>query len=152
MFFTFLDQSQTRSNDVAYRGFEQAAIDWVPPCLDLRITLTSSWTLELDLYDKLNDFSINANNYMNFITCMHKSIFVNIVLNFGYRIKNPSSDKFKKNRYNNIKQSTLKNSYPDKLINSIVKFKFYKNFTCFLHFFSSFFDNEFYSFIHFYCI
>ena len=54
------------------------------------------------------DFSFNVNIFTNFSTCLHKSVFTNILLNFSFCIKNLYSDEFMKHHYKSVKQFAQK--------------------------------------------
>ena len=54
--------------------------------LDLKIILKNK-LLSIDIYDKRKDFNFKVNMFTNFNSCMHLSVYRNILLNHLFHIK-----------------------------------------------------------------
>ena len=73
-----------------------------------------------DIYDKHKDFDFNVNTFTNFNSCMHLSVYRNILLNHLFRIKNLSSTKFKSRNIKKLIFEAFMHGYPKRYIYSIV--------------------------------
>ena len=62
--------------------------------LDLNIHLLNN-KLHLEIYNRRTDFKFNVNTFAHFKSCLHVSVYRNIILNHLYRIQNLCSSKYK---------------------------------------------------------
>ena len=83
--------------------------------LDLKIILKNK-LLSIDIYDKRKDFNFKVNMFTNFNSCMHLSVYRNILLNHLFRIKKLSSTQFKNHNIKKLIYDALEHEYPNRFI------------------------------------
>lgn len=80
--------------------------------LDLKLIVHSNGSLNFDLYDKRKDFPFKVNTFSNFKSCLHKSVFRNILLNLRYRIVNLCSSNNILKHLINLEDTALTEQFP----------------------------------------
>lgn len=88
--------------------------------LDLNITIQNN-ALNFNLYDKRIIFPFNVNLFTPFNSCLHKSIYRNILLNYLHRIKKLCSKQYIKQNVKSLKSNASKYHYPSNFLDSIIK-------------------------------
>ena len=87
--------------------------------LDLNIHLINN-KLYLDIYDKWTDFKFNVNTFTHFNSCLHTSVYRNIILNHLYRFKNLCSLKYKSKNINHLIYLVLQCGFLKKIFYSLI--------------------------------
>lgn len=87
--------------------------------LDLHIYLNDS-KIDTNIYDKRSDFNFRVNLFTHFNSCLHISIYRNIILNHLFRIKNLCSSQYKNKNINKLIHAAINSGYPKKFIYSLV--------------------------------
>ena len=87
--------------------------------LDLKLIIKNH-KIYTDIYDKRNDFSFNVNSFTNFSSCLHTSVYRNILSNYLFRIKNLCSSCFKNHNIKKLVYAAIQHGYPKQFTYSIV--------------------------------
>lgn len=87
--------------------------------LDLCITLANN-NLLTDIYDKRKDFNFKVNTFTHFKSCLHVSVFRNILLNHLFRIKRLCSPHLIQKNINQLVFDALHHGFPKKFVYSFI--------------------------------
>ena len=87
--------------------------------LDLKLFLKNH-KIYTDIYDKRNDFSFNVKSFTKFSSCLHLSVYRNILSNHLFHIKNFCSSYFKNPNIKKLAYAELLHGYPKQFTYSIV--------------------------------
>ena len=68
------------------------------------------------MHDKRRDFDFKVNTFTNFNSCMHLSVYRNILLNHPFCIKNINSKELKNNNIKKLIYDVLIHGYPKRFI------------------------------------
>ena len=111
--------SKTCSIAVAYPSYlkltENTLQNSIINFLDLKLILKNHKNYT-DIYDKRNDFSFNVNSFTKFSSCLHLSVFRNILSNHLFLIKNLCSSCFKNHNMKKLLHAALLHGYPRQFI------------------------------------
>ena len=87
--------------------------------LDLKLILKNG-KIYTDIYDERNDFSFNANSFINFSSCLHLSVYRNLLTNHLFCIKYLCSSSFKSHKIKKLVYAALLHGYPIQFIYSVL--------------------------------
>jgi len=96
------------------------------PCLNncihfLDLKIQYSHELNFDIYDKRLYFPFKVITFTPFHSCLHKTVFRNVLINFLLRISKICSKNNQSRNISYILTSALKYNYPKKFIKTLIK-------------------------------
>jgi len=89
--------------------------------LDLSLYINKNNLLEINLFNKRDEFKFNVNSLTYFHSCVHKSVFKNIITNHLNRIKKLTTKKYTNKNLNNFLSKSKSYSYPSLYIKNILQ-------------------------------
>jgi len=88
--------------------------------LDLSLHINNKKIIEIDIYDKRSAFTFNVNTLTYFHSCVHTSVFKNIIINHLIRIKNLTTSKYKNKNLKILKRRLTAYKYPSHYIKNFI--------------------------------
>lgn len=87
--------------------------------LDIQINISNNKLL-FNIYNKRKDFKFHVNTFTNYHSCLHKTIFKNIILNQLNRIKKICSKEYKHHNIKCLYQSAIDYQYPPAFVKKLI--------------------------------